>query len=211
MHSTDTNGPAAQGRLTLFDDRYGTGAHQRLLERLAQPCASFAEIAEEFGVTRERVRQWHAEYLPGAPKGQARRRLCMLQQARRKVLTDPLFRAFYRHARSSFAPGQLHLIRAHAGFRTRLARLNGYLVAVKRARRRAGRSATAVVHVLTTCRRDVDFVYYQLDDNEFLFVPTAHLPGTGTTFLDAPASKYQQYRNTFAAATRPATASTDVH
>ncbi len=211
MHSTHTSDGAAQGRLTLFDDRYGTGAHQRLLERLSQPCATYAEIAAEFGVTRERVRQWHSEYLPDAPKGRARRRLCMLRQARRKVLTDPLFRAFYRHARTSFEPQQLSLIRAHAGFRTRLARVNGYLVAVKRARRRTGRSTTAAVHVLTTCRRAADFVYYQLDDNDFLFVPTAELPGTGTTFLDSPGSKYQRYRNTFAVATRPATASADIH
>src|SRR4051812_41269650 len=206
MQSTHTSDGAAQGRLTLFDDRYGRGAHQRLLDRLAQPCVTFAQIADEFGVTRERVRQWQAEYLPDAPKGRARRRLCMLQQARRKVLTDPLFKAFYRNARTSFEPQQVHLIRARAGFRTRLARVNGYLVAVKRARRRTGRSPGAAVHVLTTCRREADFVYYQLDEHEFLFVPTAELPGTGTTFLDSPGSKYQRYRNTFAVATRPAPA-----
>jgi hypothetical protein len=78
--------------------------------------------------------------------------------------------------------------------------VNGHVVVVKRARLRARQSDRAEVHVLTTSRHVVDFVYYQLGDDDFLFVPWAELPAVGTTFLDRPGSKYQRYRNTFAAA-----------
>ena len=61
---------------------------------------SFAEIATRYGVTRERVRQWHLQLLPGAPRGHQRRRLCIRQQQKRELLTDPVFRHFYRHARA---------------------------------------------------------------------------------------------------------------
>ena len=43
----------------LFEDRYGLGARDRLLSPLQQPCITFAEIADQFGVTRECVGQWH--------------------------------------------------------------------------------------------------------------------------------------------------------
>ena len=62
--------------ITLFDDRYGLGAQERLLSMLRQPCHTFARIAEEFGVTRECVRQWHRRLLPDAPTGHERQRLC---------------------------------------------------------------------------------------------------------------------------------------
>ena len=37
--------------LTLFEDRYGVGSHQRLMALLAQPCVTFANIASRFSVT----------------------------------------------------------------------------------------------------------------------------------------------------------------
>jgi hypothetical protein len=43
------------------------------------------------------------------------------------------------------------------------------------------------------------FVYVQLGDGDFLFLPATALPARGTTFVDTPASKYQRYRRTFAA------------
>jgi hypothetical protein len=203
-------GDVGQPTLTLFDDRYGIGAYARLLTLLAQPCISFAEIAGQFGVTRERVRQWQSEFLPDAPRGRARQRLCMLQHARRQLMTDPLFNTFYRHVRTRFEARQVVLIRARTGFRRRVARVNGQLVAIKKARLRAGQQNGAVVHVLTASRRPVDFVYYQLGDGDFLFVPWTELPTVGTTFRDSPASKYQRYRNTFAAAGQQADAASNV-
>jgi|KBSMisStaDraftv2_1062788.scaffolds.fasta_scaffold198236_2 hypothetical protein len=202
---------SSQQKLTLFDDRYGIGAYARLLALMAQPCVSFAAMAAQFGVTRERVRQWQSEFLPEAPRGRARRRLCVLQQARQRLLTDPLFKTFYRHARTRFEPRQVGLIRARAGFRTRAVRVNGHVVAIRKARLKSGRSNGAVIHVLTTTRRTVDFVYYQLAGGDFLFVPWKDLPGVSTTFLDSPGSKYQQYRNTFAAAESHAGAASNVN
>ena len=43
------------------------------------------------------------------------------------------------------------------------------------------------------------FVYVQLGDGDYLFVPADALPAGGTTFVDTPASKYQRFRRTFAA------------
>ena len=45
--------------MNLFEDRYGTGSYQRLMGMFDRPCVTFAEIAGQFGVSRERVRQWH--------------------------------------------------------------------------------------------------------------------------------------------------------
>ena len=52
---------------TLFEERHGPGAYERLLDDLRQPCVTFATIAKRLGVTRERVRQWQMELLPDAP------------------------------------------------------------------------------------------------------------------------------------------------
>jgi len=204
-------GHDGQVRLTLFDDRYGVGAFHRLLALLRQPCVSFATIASSFGVTRERVRQWHMAFLPDAPRGRERRRLCQMQQARRRLLADRVFKTFYRQARARFSAEHVSLIRPRDGLRSRAARIQGHLVAVKKARRRSNpRLGRPEVHVLSACRRPAAFVYYQLDDDNFLFVPHSELPVTGTTYLDSPASKYRQYRNNFAAlAGAPAPAATE--
>ena len=69
----------------LFDGRYGAGALAELRGMLEQPCLTFAEIAVRFGVTRERVRQWHLELMPGAPRGHARQRLCAQRQRQHAV------------------------------------------------------------------------------------------------------------------------------
>jgi hypothetical protein len=184
----------------LFDDRYGVGAFERVLAMLKQPCITFAAIAAQFGVSRERVRQWHSLYLPGAPGGLERRRLCQVQHARKRLLADPIFRAFYRQARRTFRADQIALIRTRDGLRLRSAQILGRHVIVKKARRQAERSGvTRPVHILSATRRAADFVYYQLDDVHFLFVPNQLLPPAGTTYVDSARSKYQPYRNTFAA------------
>jgi hypothetical protein len=49
---------------------------------------------------------------------------------------------------------------------------------------------------LTGSRGRIDFLFYCLGDNGYLFVPADMVPAGGTTFLDVPASKYGAYKNT---------------
>ncbi len=185
----------------VFEDRYGAGAYERLMALFDQPCVTFAEIATAFGVTRERVRQWHLQLLPDAPRGHARQRLCVAHRQKRRLLEDPLFRAFYRHARPHIAPGRIELIRTREGFRRRTVRLDTWTVAIKNARRQAAPDGESgkPAYVLTNSQRRVDYIYYRLAPDDYLLLPKTALPADRTTFLDTPASKYQRFRNTFAA------------
>jgi len=193
--------PVDQHWIDLFDDRYGVGAFSRLLTLLNTPCTSFAEIAAGYGVSRERVRQWHLQLLPGAPRGHQRRRLCVREQQKRELLTDPLFRTFYRHARARFQPGELGLIPSSTGYRRRTVRLAGRLVAIKSARStRAVRVDGAATYVLPPHSRNADYVYYQLSADAYLFLPGGLLPASSTTFVDNEQSKYSHFRNSFIAA-----------
>ena len=90
---------ARDRQIAAFDDRYGRDAHARLLERLDRPCVSFADIAAEFGVSRERVRQWRLQWAPQAPTGLERRRQCLATRRRRQLLAHPSFRSFYQEVR----------------------------------------------------------------------------------------------------------------
>jgi hypothetical protein len=206
------------GVTNLFEDRYGAGARARLVALFRQPCVTFAAIADEFGVSRERVRQWHFEILPDAPRGRERRRRCGLAQHRRQLLTDPLFRAFYRQARPSFPGNRLQLIPSGDGFRKRLVMLDAARVALKAARPglAAARGDDARSYFVTGYRGSAAFVYCRLTEAEFLFMPASALPATGTTFADSARSKYHVFRNTFAALTAGApsqseSARTDPH
>jgi hypothetical protein len=198
-----TNGATARDArwLAIFEDRHGEGSYERLLEQLRQPCLTFAAIASQFGVTRERVRQWHAQLLPDAPSGHERQRLCGLHNQKRRLLAEPMFRSFYRHARPHFAAGRIELIKALDGYRSRSVRIDDRLVAI----RDASGSATvrsrskAVTYRLTRCRWAADFVYYRLGDSDYLFVPAHLVPEGGTMFSETPNSKYHRYRNTFEA------------
>jgi hypothetical protein len=185
----------------VFADRYGDGALERLLELFRQPCVTFAQIAADFGVSRERVRQWHLELLPDAPHGLERRRLCGASSQRRRLLSDALFRAFYRHARPQFTPDRLQLVRAGAGFRKRILRLDSAVVALKAARvvSAAARADGVRSYVVAGYRGSAAFVYCWLSDADFLFMPASALPAGGTTFVDTRASKYHAFKNTFAA------------
>jgi transposase-like protein len=194
--------PVDARRIAAFDERYGPGAHERLCELLRQPCMSFARIAQTFGVTRECVRQWHQAWLPDAPHGRERRRLCRLRRERRRLLDEPLFQSFYRHVRPQLAPGQLALVPAREGFRKRVVRVGGRLVVIKRARvYRAARVRETPAYALTTYRGSAEFIYFRLSASEYLLLPARLLPGAGTTFLDTPMSKYRPFRNTIAALT----------
>jgi hypothetical protein len=187
--------------MTIFEDRYGHGSYERLMGMFDRPCMTFAEIAGHFGVSRERVRQWHRQLLPDAPRGHARKRLCVVYHQKRRLLEDPLFRSFYEHARPHVEAGRIALIPTREGFRRRAVRLDGATVALKKARQYAvpAREDDVPAFILTNCHRQVDYIYYKLSPDEYLLVPANALPAERTTFLDTPASKYQRFRNTFAA------------
>ena len=118
-----------------FNDRYGLDAYRDLLEAFDKPCVSYAETAARFGVTRERVRQWHLLLMPNAPRGHERRRLCRSYHQKRRLLADPLFRAFVRAARPFFAAQSIGPIPARDGFRKRTVKLHAQIVVLKQAAR----------------------------------------------------------------------------
>ena len=209
MSQAATASGGDRGWPDLFEDRYGAGAYERLTGLLDQPCTTFAEIATQFGVTRERVRQWHIRLRPEAPRGHARQHLCWLQQQKRALFEDPLFRSFYRHARAHFQPRRFALIPARDGFRKRTVKLDERVVGLRQARpagsRHRGRlHDTQSVYTLTASGAPADFLYYRLNDHDYLFVPRQALPATGTTYVDGETAKYLPFRNTFRAALTPA-------
>jgi hypothetical protein len=189
-----------------FNDRYGADAYRSLLASLEKPCVSYAETAAQFGVTRERVRQWHLLLMPDAPRGHQRRRLCRSYHHKRQLLVDPLFRAFVRAARPSFPSQSIGPIPARDGFRRRTVRLETQTVVLKQAapaHQRQGSQLRVPAYALTSSRGPADFIFYQLSGDDYLFVPKTLIPLAGTTFLDTSVSKYQQFKNTFRAAASP--------
>lgn len=185
---------------TLFEERHGRGAYERLLADLRQPCITFAAIAKRLGVTREVVRQWQMALLPDAPRGLERRRLCAAARQKRRLLQDPLFRDFYRHARAQLASARIELVQASAGYRRRMVRIDTRIIALRSARS----SATAPEYRLATYRGSAAFVYYRLTRDEYLLMPARHLRARERRFVDASGSRYQEFKNTFAALDAPA-------
>ena len=186
-------------RLTLFEDRYGVGAHRQLLSWLAQPCVTFAEIATRFKVSRERVRQWHLEFMPGAPDGQDRRRACAAYRQKKRLLGDPLFGTFYRHARQHLEARRIELVKGKAGYRTRVVRFDRRLVAIRAAARHEAAPASAPTYRLARDGGNAEFIYFRLSAQDFLMVPAFVLPPHGATFTDGNAPRYQRFKNTFEA------------
>ena len=209
MSQTATAGGGDRGWPDLFEDRYGAGAYERLTELLDQPCTTFAEIATHFGVTRERVRQWHIRLRPDGPRGHARQHLCWLQQQKRALFADPLFRSFYRHARVHFQARRFALIPARDGFRKRTVRLGESVVGLRQARpagtrHRARLDEAQAAYTLSASGEAADFLYYRLNEHDYLFVPRQAVPPTGTTYVDGETARYLPFRNTFLAALVPA-------
>jgi transposase-like protein len=184
--------------MELFADRYGVGAQQRLLALLEQPCVTFAEIADQFGVTRECVRQWHQRLLPGAPTGHERQRLCRQHQRKRELFKDELFAGFYRRLRAQVPAKRIGLIPARDGFRRRAVRLDRHVIALKRARASRDPASTASYRLVNGVGK-VDFVYYELNDRDYLFLPRPILSDGAATFVDTAGATYHQYKNTFGA------------
>jgi transposase-like protein len=185
----------------LFEDRYGPGSLKRLLELLGQPCATFAHIAGEFGVTRECVRQWHQRLLPDAPAGHERQRLCRELQHKRRLLQDALFLGFYRRVRAQVPSQRVTLIPSREGFRRRTVRIGGRTVVLRRARRSglSPRWGGGVEYALLAGNTEADFIYYELSTAEYLFVPRKLLPAHRTLFLDTDGSAFHRFKNTMAA------------
>jgi len=182
--------------ITLFDDRYGLGAQERLLAMLRQPCHTFARIAEEFGVTRECVRQWHKRLLPDAPTGHERQRQCRQLRHRRRLSKDPLIIGFHRRIRAQFPHVRVTLVPSHDGYRSRSVRVNDRLVGLTSATWLESTDAQPGF-VLTYATWTVDYVYCELGETAFLFLPREALPRR-TTRLDEALS-LDEYRNTFGA------------
>jgi len=191
---------ARDRQIAAFDERYGRGAHARLLEQLARPSVSFAAIAVTFGVSRERVRQWRQQWAPGVPTGLERRRQRLTAGRRRQLLEHPSFRSFYRAVRTAVPAHRLGLIASQSGFRKRVVRIDNR-VAVLTTGRPIVRSADRrpPTYALPPVPAHAAFVYVQLGQDDYLFAPAEALPARGTTFVDTPASKYQRFRRTFAA------------
>ncbi|MFN7917916.1 MAG: hypothetical protein U0Q55_21395 [Vicinamibacterales bacterium] len=184
-----------------FDDRYGHGAYATLVEQLSNQRASYADIAAVFGVSRERVRQWHHALFPSAPRGRDRRRTRGVYNQKRRLLQDPLFRAFVRAARGRVAPAAIAPVRGRDGFRKRMVEVDGQSVVLRRASRaRLGQGSSArPVYSLSGSRGSAALVFFQLGAEDFLLVPRAILPAGGTTYTDSGGSPYSVYRNSFAA------------
>ena len=150
LNPIESHQPAAAPR-AAFEARYGEGAFDQLLRLLGQPCTSFAQIAGHFGVTRERVRQWQGQWLPDAPAGLQRRRLCADYQQKRRLLLDPLFRAFHRHARASIGTQRIHPLRSRRGYQARTVLIDHVVVALRNA-----------VGTPPRYRGGADFIYFRL-------------------------------------------------
>ena len=187
---------------TLFEERHGPGAYERLLDDLRQPCVTFATIAKRLGVTRERVRQWQMELLPDAPRGHERQRLCATSQRRRQLLQDPLFAAFYRHARARVDASRIELVSAAGGYRRRLVRIDRRVIALRTARPSTSKrptTSTSAEYRLASYGGAADFVYYRLAAEEYLLIPAQQLHAGEARFVDAPGARYFEFKNTFAA------------
>ena len=192
--------------LAIFEDRHGPGSFEQLRTLLGQPCVTFAEISVRFGVTRECVRQWHLLVMPDAPRGHARQRQCTVLRRRKRLLEDPLFRTFFRHARQHLARQRVELLRASDGYRTRSARIDNRLVALAAARRVAEDPgvAGAARYRLAPYRGPAEFLYFRLSEEDYLLVP-AHLLERGRlVFQDADDSPQRPFKNSFAALDTPA-------
>jgi hypothetical protein len=162
---------------------------------------TFAQIADEYGVSRECVRQWHQRLLPDAPTGHERQRLCRDRHRKRVLLEDRLFLGFYRRVRSRVPRQRVTLIPSREGFRKRTVRIEGRTVTLRRARRSvlSPRVGGGVLYTLMTSDTDADFIYYELSAAEYLLIPRADLPVGVTKFRDTEQSAYSRFKNTLAA------------
>jgi hypothetical protein len=136
------------------------------LTSLARACYK----PEEFGVTRECVRQWHRRLLPDAPTGHERQRQCRQLRHRRRLSKDPLIIGCHRRLRVQLPDARVALVPSHDGYRSRSVRVNNCLVGLTPASWQQPAHAEAGF-VLTYATWAVDYEYCELGDADFLFLP----------------------------------------
>lgn len=159
---------------TLWDDRYGPGSFERLLTLFDQPCVSFARIAVEFGVSRERVRQWHREFRPDSPTGQQRRERCRMVKARRRLLGDGVFLALRRRLQiDTTGEPRFELLPAADGFRQRALRVNGWVVALCDGRASIDQRRGRPWDVWDINAPDADFFFVWFGGDDSVLLPRA--------------------------------------
>ena len=187
--------------LAMFEDRHGAGAYDRLRGLLDRPCVSYAEIAQQFRVSRECVRQWHKLIMPEAPRGHARQRLCAQLRQRKQLLSHRLFRSFFTHVRRYGREHRLELVRSNTGYRTQMARLDGRLIALRDARAQATASSPSRrVFTVPAYHGPAEFLYVRLGDDDYLFVPAALLTSRLLLAIDSDEGPGgMRLRNSFAA------------
>jgi hypothetical protein len=95
---------------------------------------------------------------------------------KRALMKDDLFGGFYRRFRAQVPTRRLGLIPARDGFRRRAVRLDRHVVALRRARA-IGASEAAASYRLVNGVANADFVYYELNGTDYLFVPPADPSG----------------------------------
>lgn len=181
-----------------FDARYGAGEFTWLHARLQDPRYTFSSIAARYGVTRERVRQWHRLLMPDAPAGRARRRLHRRREDWRDLLHDPLFSAFRRHVRQHVRGARIRPVRTTHGYSRTRVLLNRHEVALRQITPRVRASRASRVLRVTRPAAPAPLVYVLLPDRTFFVLLEDLLPARGGAFDDA-APEYQPFRNTFKA------------
>ena len=189
-------------RVRKFDARHGEGSYERLVEMLRNSTTTYEKIGREFNLTREAIRQWHVIIQDG-PKGGERQHMRAIENGRAKLFSNDLFRKFYQSAIQHFKPENIEPIpKRKCEFRTDAAMLNGREVAIRKTSKRAstrtqiGKIYSYETYMLHTCQ-DSAYIYYSLDNNDFLFMPTAALPERGTSYIESEWSKYHKFRNNF--------------
>ena len=194
-------------RARNFDRIHGKGSYQKLLELFEEPCKSYREIADKFGVTGESVRQLHDRIFPEKTgKGRERRHTRAVSSHRQKLFSNEMFKPFYRIARTYFSPDSIEPIQRNdpPSFRTHAVKLNGKKVLLRKATRHA---------VLDTSRgkaygikppvEESDFIFYLSDNSAFWFIPRTALKTRYITLIDSEASRYHGFRNNFGVLLNP--------
>ncbi len=120
----------------------------------------------------------------------------------KKLFENYLFLSFYEIASSYFPEADIHPIPAHDfnghGFSRRSVRIHNRKILIKKATKWHDKTDhNNSVYAINTSPSNVDFVFYLLDNRDFLFVPTPDLPQSGTNFTDSERSKYHRFRNNF--------------
>ncbi len=188
-----------------FDTRHGDGSYQRLLALFEDPrTLTYKEIADKgfCGVTKECVAQWHNRIFPDGPTGLERRHLHTLSNARQELFSSDSYKTFHRIARQHFPEESIEPIylRGPLRFRAKAVKLDGKKVLLKRGYRNKALeklyAAGTMIYSLINSSENADYLFFLLEDNDFLFIPKGILPKR-TSFQDSETSQYYQYKNNF--------------